>query len=104
MKTITTQNLNYGASVKMEVSFNDKVIAGEMVGDDTNFENNMFYQYFVSTDGELFKCFYEVEEGEELDCIDYAHPTSMSKAIIADDYAGDELDEMFDINEWVNVD
>lgn len=104
MKTITVKNLGYGASVKMEVSFNGKVIAGEMTGNDECWENNMFYQFFVSTDSELFKCFYDVEEGEELDCVDYAHPTSMSKAVISDSYAGDELDEMFDIDEWVDVD
>ena len=64
--------------------------SGHLFGNDECFSGELFYQWLLSADHKLFRCFYRVGEGSDLENTDWNNPSRI-----------DEWDEDADIIEGI---
>ena len=71
----------YGESQETTITFDNEDYTGIMFGNDECFDCNDFYQYFLTTDGKLYKFYFEIPEGtEDFGNLDYDNPTNAEDA------------------------
>lgn len=69
------ESLNY-AGTETEL----RELKGTMYGNDSCFDTNEFYQYFLTDNGELYKAYYEIPDGcDDFSEIDYSKPYRMAR-------------------------
>lgn len=70
----------YGESDLATIECNGKTYIGYMYGDDTLWDTNEFYQYFLTEDA-LYRAYFDVPEGEtDMGNLDYDHACNLKDA------------------------
>lgn len=60
-----------------------RIYHGHLIGDDTCIDGDRLYQYLVTPDGRLLRCWYAIDGSTCLDDLDYSTPDAVQLAITA---------------------
>lgn len=70
----------YGESHEITINYDGKQVTGIMYGNDECFDTNDFYQYFLTSDGKLYKAYFEIPDNtKNLSDLDYENPYSTTE-------------------------
>jgi hypothetical protein len=113
MKTFTAANLanlsNYSYCKSLSdrfdtidtINYDGNTFDGMIFGDDECFDGDEFYQWFHTTDGQLFKVYYDLDgvDLDNLDSIDYSTPSCVKRLVPSCNLDPNApIDLMFDVD------